>query len=73
MNQTRLLSRPAATLSSIPNGAEGRGEEVFRFMGRAGVRASVESERGLQAASTSALPKRHELFARVLSFDVETG
>jgi UDP-N-acetylglucosamine diphosphorylase / glucose-1-phosphate thymidylyltransferase / UDP-N-acetylgalactosamine diphosphorylase / glucosamine-1-phosphate N-acetyltransferase / galactosamine-1-phosphate N-acetyltransferase len=32
-NQTRLLSRPAATLSSIPNGGEGRGEEVLRFMG----------------------------------------
>ena len=29
-----LLSRPAATLSSIPNGGEGRGEEALRFMER---------------------------------------
>ena len=33
-----LLSRPAATLSSIRNGGEGRGEEALRFMGRVGVR-----------------------------------
>ena len=29
----RLLSRPPGTLSSIPNGGEGRGEEALRFMG----------------------------------------
>ena len=27
-----LLSRPSGTLSSIPNGGEGWGEEVLRFM-----------------------------------------
>ena len=30
----RLLSRPPGTFSSIPNGGEGRGEEVLRFMER---------------------------------------
>ena len=30
----RLLSRPAATLSSIRNGGEGQGEEVLQFIGR---------------------------------------
>jgi tRNA-2-methylthio-N6-dimethylallyladenosine synthase len=30
----RLLSRPAATLSSIPNGGEGRGDEAHGFQGR---------------------------------------
>jgi len=29
----RLLSRPAATLSSIPNGGEGQGEEALRRSG----------------------------------------
>jgi hypothetical protein len=31
----RLLTRPVGTLSSIPNGGVGRGEEVLRFMRRA--------------------------------------
>jgi hypothetical protein len=35
------LSRPAATLSSISNGGEGRGEEAFRFMKNGRVRAST--------------------------------
>jgi hypothetical protein len=37
-NPEHLLSRPAATLSSIRNGGEGRGEEALRFMGRGGAR-----------------------------------
>jgi len=32
-----LLSRPSATLSSIGNGGEGRGEEALWFMGRAAI------------------------------------
>lgn len=31
MQLRNLLSRPSATLSSIPDGGEGRGEEAFRF------------------------------------------
>jgi len=34
LNPEDLLSRPAATLSSIWNGGEGRGEEALWFMGR---------------------------------------
>jgi len=34
LNWQRLLSRPSGTLSSIPNGGEGRGEEAPGFRGR---------------------------------------
>ena len=43
LNPKRLLSRPAATHSSIPNGGVGRGEEVLRFMGRGQQCTSAES------------------------------
>ena len=33
LNPTRLLTRPAATLSSILNGGEGKEEEVPRVQG----------------------------------------
>ncbi|MBE0544539.1 MAG: beta-lactamase family protein [Verrucomicrobia bacterium] len=49
-NSEHLLSRPSATLSSIPNGGEGRGEEALGFMGR-----GVPFERTDQSLTSSVL------------------
>jgi hypothetical protein len=51
----RLLSRPAATLSSIRNGLEGRGEEALRFMERARVKGKEPSDLANVADSSRAV------------------
>ena len=53
-NLAGLLSRPAGTLSSIPNGGEGRGEEAVRSLEMVQIKDAAGLERHLQVWSDNA-------------------